>query len=72
MFQNGNKMSPSQRDGNGAYLIDRSPKYFSPILNYIRTGELTLDDGVSPEGWYPVSYAPPHYCLFDFSGLHSV
>ena len=35
---------------DGAYLIDRSPKYFEPILNYLRTGNLILDQNVNPEG----------------------
>jgi uncharacterized protein YjbI with pentapeptide repeats len=34
----------------GAYLIDRSPEYFEPILNYLRTGTIVLDDGVNVEG----------------------
>lgn len=43
-------MVPSVRDNNGAYLIDRSPKYFEPILNYLRTGNLIIDPNVNPEG----------------------
>ncbi|CAG0904818.1 unnamed protein product [Cyprideis torosa] len=50
MFQEDSTMVPSQRDASGSYLIDRSPKYFEPILNYIRTGNLVLDDTVGPEG----------------------
>lgn len=42
--------SPSCRDKNGAYLIDRSPKYFEPILNYLRCGELVYDKHINPEG----------------------
>ena len=30
--------------------IYRSPKYFEPILNYLRTGNLIIDPNVSPEG----------------------
>ncbi len=37
-------------DSNGAYLIDRSPAYFEPILNYLRHGELVIDKNVNPQG----------------------
>ncbi|KAM3960637.1 BTB/POZ domain-containing protein KCTD9 [Aphomia sociella] len=43
-------MNPSATDGTGAYLIDRSPKYFEPILNYLRHGEVILDKHVNPRG----------------------
>ena len=45
-----NSMMPSTRDDEGAFLIDRSPKYFEPLLNYLRTGRLILDPNVNPEG----------------------
>jgi uncharacterized protein YjbI with pentapeptide repeats len=32
------------------YLLDRNPKYFAPILNFLRTGEIILDDGVNVKG----------------------
>ncbi len=41
---------PSERDENGAFLIDRSPCYFKPILNYLRTNEVILDYGTNPQG----------------------
>ena len=37
-------------DATGAYLIDRSPTYFEPILNYLRSGELVLDRSMNPRG----------------------
>jgi len=44
------EMVPSCRDRSGAYLIDRSPVYFEPIINYLRHGKLILDNNVNPEG----------------------
>lgn len=43
-------MNPSTTDNKGAYLIDRSPEYFEPILNYLRHGEVILDKHVNPKG----------------------
>lgn len=40
----------SRLDESGAYLIDRSPLYFEPIINYLRHGKLILDKPVNPEG----------------------
>lgn len=40
----------SAKDSNGSYLIDRTPEYFAPILNYLRCGVLVIDDGVNAEG----------------------
>jgi len=37
-------------DRNGAYLIDRNPLYFEPILNYLRHGQLILNKHINPEG----------------------
>jgi len=31
-----------------AFFLDRDPAYFRPVLNYLRTGQLTLDSGVDP------------------------
>ncbi|KAF2346588.1 Pentapeptide repeat [Trinorchestia longiramus] len=43
-------LSPASLDPQGRYIIDRSPRYFAPLLNYLRTGALVLDSGVNPEG----------------------
>ena len=40
----------SSVDRSGAYLIDRSPLYFEPILNYLRHGELVLDKNINAAG----------------------
>ncbi|XP_069140949.1 BTB/POZ domain-containing protein KCTD9-like [Argopecten irradians] len=40
----------SSVDESGAYLIDRSPRYFEPILNYLRHGQLVLDKNINPQG----------------------
>lgn len=42
--------TPSNVDSRGAFLIDRSPTYFEPVLNYLRNGSLVLDGNVNPEG----------------------
>jgi len=41
---------PSDKDEQGAYMIDRDPSYFSPILNYLRHGKLIVDDDLAMEG----------------------
>ena len=40
----------SHRDSSGAVLLDRCPRYFAPILSYLRNGRLIVDAGVSLEG----------------------
>ena len=44
------RIVPSVQDEQGAYMIDRSPKYFEPILNYLRTGKIIIDTNVSRDG----------------------
>lgn len=37
------------RDAKGAYIIDRDPALFQPILNYFRTGKLILNRDIPEE-----------------------
>lgn len=48
--ENQRKLSPSKQDHNGAYMIDRSPTYFEPLLNYLRHGQLIIDPVLNPAG----------------------
>ena len=52
MFSNESShiLQPSSQDSNGAYLIDRSPTYFEPILGYLRHGQLIMDKNINTQG----------------------
>ncbi|XP_012670012.1 BTB/POZ domain-containing protein KCTD5 isoform X2 [Clupea harengus] len=40
----------SDTDDTGAYVIDRDPTYFGPILNYLRHGKLVYNKELAEEG----------------------
>lgn len=40
----------NKQDVHGAYLIDRSPEYFEPILNFLRHGQLIINEGINIRG----------------------
>ncbi|XP_023224821.1 BTB/POZ domain-containing protein KCTD9 isoform X2 [Centruroides vittatus] len=48
--EEGNTLWPSAIDKKGAFLVDRSPVYFEPVLNYLRHGQLVLDKNINPQG----------------------
>eukprot|EP00727_Mastigamoeba_balamuthi_P007697 m51a1_g3548 putative fanconi anemia group m protein (1619) ;mRNA; r:997641-1008800 len=50
MFQSGSAFVSSEMDETGAFLLDRDPTYFRPLLNFLRTGRLTLDPDINPDG----------------------
>lgn len=50
MFLQDGGMMPSEKDEQGAYLIDRSARYFEPIINYLRHGQFICEDHISMRG----------------------
>jgi WD40 repeat protein len=51
---------PSTLDDEGAYFIDREGRYFEPILNFMRTGELIIPKSMSKEA---VLHEADFYCV---------
>ena len=48
MFSGG--LDPGIQDEQGAYMLDRNPKFFEPILDYLRNRKLIIGPNVSIEG----------------------
>ena len=38
------------QDENGAFLVDRHPSYFGPVLNFLRHGKLIVENHITLEG----------------------
>ncbi|KAI1700657.1 BTB/POZ domain-containing protein [Ditylenchus destructor] len=55
---------PSEKDETGAFLIDRDPKQFRVILNYLRNGVLHIDRNETA--------MKELLCEADFYGLHAL
>ena len=41
---------PIARAADGAYLLDREPAYFGPLLSYLRSGAVFIDAGIAATG----------------------
>jgi len=50
MFGERGKLYRPNLDEQGRHFIDRDPKYFAPILNFLRTNKVIVDEGVSLDG----------------------
>ena len=44
------ELPPGAKDEQGAYMVDGTPEYFKPILNYLRRRELVIDPNISKDG----------------------